>query len=235
MSIALHMQLDEMPTACWDLLCNLVLSGARHRGKMDAPSAAIAHTHITHRTPMLGFRSCLTDWNLFLTGWTLFLFGWLSKPLIHTTEFQTSHLSPHTLHFRLRISHPNSHFQTSISHLKDLRPATWGPTPQTLLLWRRTDIRHCTSDFTSQSSEFRPRHISYTTLLCCCLSQESMRCEAMRCYAMRCDTMRSYAMRCDAAPAAPAAPAAHAAPAAPKTTKRTFFTGTDCNVVRDGI
>ena len=81
-------------------------------------------THTSHRTPMLGFRSCLTDWNLFLTGWTLFLSGWLSKPLIHTTEFQTSHLSPHTLHFRLRISHPNSHFQTSISHLKDLRPAT---------------------------------------------------------------------------------------------------------------
>ena len=35
MSIALHMQLDEMPTACWDLLCNLGFVGGkaqRHNG-----------------------------------------------------------------------------------------------------------------------------------------------------------------------------------------------------------
>ena len=35
MSIALHMQLDEMPTACWDLLCNLCFFGGkaqRHNG-----------------------------------------------------------------------------------------------------------------------------------------------------------------------------------------------------------
>ena len=72
---------------------------------------------------------------------------------------------------------------------------------------------------------------TFLTLLFCVVVYLKNRCEAMRCDAMRCDTMRSYAMRCDAAPAAPAPPAAHAAPAALKTTKRTFFTGTDCNVI----
>ena len=35
MTIALHMQLDELPTACWDLLCNLCFSpgkAQRHNG-----------------------------------------------------------------------------------------------------------------------------------------------------------------------------------------------------------
>ena len=41
------------------------------------------------------------------------------------------------------------------------------------------DLARQFSAFTSQSSEFRPRHISYTTLLCCCLSQESMRSDGM--------------------------------------------------------
>ena len=33
MTIAIQMQLDELPTACWDLPI-LVLSGARHKGTM---------------------------------------------------------------------------------------------------------------------------------------------------------------------------------------------------------
>ena len=41
MSIALHMQLDEMPTACWDLLFNLGYFG----GKAQRHNSTKVHTY----------------------------------------------------------------------------------------------------------------------------------------------------------------------------------------------
>ena len=139
--------------------------------------------------------------------------------LIHYTSDFASHTRTHTSRppsHTLKISDPPHEVQ-------HLRPYSSDVGPIFVIALQTSHLRGPNSDLAT-----------FLTLLFCVVVYLKNRCVAKRCDALRCDAIRceSCAMRCDAAPAAPAA---HAAPAALKTTKRTFFTGTDCNTVRDGI
>ena len=115
---------------------------------------------------MPGVSSWLTGWSLFLAGWSLFLSGWLSKPHTSHLRYPTSDVAPLTSYIKLQTSHLTADLtlHTSVlrpptSHLKDLRPATSGPTPQTLLLRPRTETS--TSHLRPHISELGPQTSPY--------------------------------------------------------------------------